>query len=78
MSKPDVHLVAMEMAFMNGNLIKPGTKFFYPADRKVPKWAAPAGTKLPEKRNAGDLKPKAAQDAVKVKSAELSGNAPST
>lgn len=72
-----VQLVAMEMAFMGNVLVKPGTVFSFPADRKLPKWAKPKGTPLPEKRNAGDLKPKAAQDAVKVKSAELSGNTPS-
>ena len=69
-----VQLVAMEMAFMDGAMVKRGTVFSWPAGRKVPKWAKPAGTKLPEPRNASDLKPKAAQDAMKRKAGQMSGN----
>lgn len=71
-----VQLVAMEMGFMGGALVKRGTVFTWPADRKMPKWAKPAGTKLPEPRNAGDLKPKAAQEQVKRKAGAMTGNDP--
>jgi hypothetical protein len=88
-----VTLVALERGFTKGQMVHPGTKFTFDrtphpdtpkhklADDgllKLPKWAAPEGTPMPKKPVAGDLKPKAAQDAVKSKAAALSGNSPST
>lgn len=75
-----ISLVALERGFAMGRLVHPGQVFqFNPvnadgAKRKLPSWAAPAGTPpKPAPRNAGDLKPKAAQDAVKTKAGQLTG-----
>lgn len=46
--------------------------------RRIPKWAAlpaEAAERMKPKRNAGDLKPKEAQEAVKSKAGALSGDA---
>lgn len=76
-----IKLVAVERGFTMGRLIHPGEKFDFRrlgADgqpRKLPKWAQLAEKPLPpQKRDAGDLKPKAAQAAVKAKAGALSGN----
>jgi hypothetical protein len=79
-----IQLIAVERGFVLGQLIEPGQKFlFNPVGsdgkpRRLPKWAAKAGdprlsAKKPE---VGDLKPKAAQAAVKVKAGMLGGGTP--
>jgi hypothetical protein len=68
-------LVAIERGFLQGRMVEPGQTFqFNPvgADgkpRKLPKWAAKKGDPVLNKPKpvAGDLKPKAAQDASKKK-----------
>lgn len=75
-----IELVAIERGFLMNRMVHPGEVFRFrtvKADgspRKLPKWAAPKGTPLPVKPTAGDLKPKAAQAAVKRKAGQLSGN----
>jgi len=64
-----LQLVALERGFYKSRLIHPGTKFAYPADKKVPKWAAPAEVAAvkPAKPLGGDTKPLDTQAAVKAK-----------
>lgn len=77
-----IELVAVERGFIDGRMVEPGKAFVLPAldasgkPRKVPKWAAMKGEYQPKpaKPVAGDLKPKAAQAAVKTKSAALNGD----
>jgi hypothetical protein len=87
---PPVKLVAIERAFRDGELVEPGTTFWFDPNpkegdrpskltpdgkqRRIPKWAAPAGTPMPVKRAAGDLKPTAAQAAVKRKAGAMTGS----
>lgn len=83
-TKDPIRLVAVETGFAMGRLVHPGETFlFAPLDRngkerKIPKWAAlPAEAKERAKKPiAGDLKPKAAQEAVKVKTGELANGTP--
>jgi hypothetical protein len=75
-----IKLVAVERGFAMGRMIHPGEKFdFARLDskgnvRKLPKWAQLANIPLPEKPKVADLKPKAAQDAVKTKRGQLAGD----
>lgn len=77
-----VQLVAVERGFYGNQMIEPGKSFTFESvgangrPRKVPKWAVPAEAykAKPAKPVAGDLKPKAAQAAVKQKAATLSGD----
>lgn len=78
-----IALVAMERGFAMGRMVHPGQEFLFNpvaedgSKRKLPSWAAPKGTPpKPAPRAAGDLKPKAAQDAVKAKAGQLSGADP--
>lgn len=71
----NVQLVAVERGFRDGALIEPGESFVFTGDR-LPKWASTAEDadkrlKAKVARPAGDLKPKAAQSAVKAKAAAL-------
>ena len=71
----NVQLVAVERGFRDGAMVEPGEAFVFTGD-KLPKWAATAedaAKRLAAKkqRPAGDLKPKAAQSAVKTKAAAL-------
>ena len=74
-------LIAVERGFHNNRMVEPGQGFMFEmtgADgkpRKIPKWAAKAEAykAKPPKPVAGDLKPKATQEAVKAKAAELTG-----
>lgn len=71
----DVQLVAVERGFRDGAMVEPGTAFAFTGD-KLPKWASTAedaAKRLKAKvaRPAGDLKPKAAQSAVKAKAQAL-------
>jgi hypothetical protein len=76
-----IELVAVERGFVDGRMVEPGKSFVLPAldasgkPRKVPKWAAIKSQYQPKptKPVVGDLKPKAAQAAVKTKSATLNG-----
>lgn len=76
-----LELVAVERGFVEGRMVEPGTSFSLPATRadgkprKPPRWAALKSEYKPKpiKPAAGDLKPKAAQAAVKTKAAGLSG-----
>lgn len=76
-----LELVAVERGFVEGRMVEPGKSFVLPAThadgkpRKVPKWAALKSEYKPKppKAIAGDLKPKAAQAAVKTKAAGLTG-----
>lgn len=78
-----VQLVAVERGFRKGELVERGTKFNFTVTAldkdgkaKLPKWTQLADKPLPPpKPVAGDLKPKAAQQAVKGKAAQLTGNA---
>ena len=79
-----ITLVAVERGFAMGRLVHPGEKFlFAPVDsagkpRKLPKWAAlPDDPKLTKPKPAfdGDLKPKAAQVAVRRKAGQAAGQA---
>ena len=77
--------VAVDRGFAMGRLVHPGERFlFAPVDsngkpRKLPKWAAlPNDPKLLNKPKPvfdGDLKPKAAQVAVRRKAGQASGQA---
>ncbi|MER1940648.1 hypothetical protein ABS755_08060 [Castellaniella sp. FW104-16D08] len=73
-----VTLVAVERGFLHGALVEPGTTFTHPADAKPPKWAAKQGDsrliKAAKPITAADLKPQAAQKAVKAKAAALTGD----
>jgi len=73
-----VTLVAVERGFRNGQLVEPGATFPYPADAKPPKWAAKQGdprlAQAAKPVTAADLKPQAAQKAVKTKAAALTGD----
>ena len=71
----NVQLVAVERGLRDGSLIEPGESFVFSGD-KLPRWASTAedaAKRLKAKvaRPAGDLKPKAAQSAVKAKAAAL-------
>ena len=79
MSDEPITLIAVERGFAMGRLVEPGERFlFAPTDeagkvRKLPKWAAlPGDPKLsrPKPAPAGDLKPKAAQVAVRRKAGQ--------
>jgi len=78
-----VKLIAVERGFRGGELVERGTKFNFTVTAlgkdgtaRLPKWAQMADKPLPPpKRAAGDLKPVAAQKAVKGKAAQLTGNA---
>jgi len=79
--QPDViELVARERGFILGRMVHPGEKFkFARLDskgnvRKLPKWAQLATIPLPPKPRVEDLKPRAAQEAVKNKRGQLSGD----
>lgn len=72
----NVQLVAFERGFRDGAMVEPGEAFVFSGDR-LPKWAAKAedaAKRLAAKtaRPAGDLKPKAAQSAVKAKAQAIS------
>ena len=72
----NVQLMAVERGFRDGAMVEPGTAFEFTGD-KLPKWAASAedaAKRLAAKKvkPAGDLKPKAAQAAVKSKAAAVS------
>lgn len=82
-AKPDatVTLMATERGFYAGSMVHPGQTFAFAAvgskgqALKLPKWAAlphEAKVKGP-KPMGGDLKPKAAQAAVKAKAGALAG-----
>jgi hypothetical protein len=81
-----VRLVAVERGFRDGAMVHPGQTFLFDlatakkdakGEPRLPKWAQLATKPLPPpKRAAGDLKPKAAQAAVKVKAGQLAGNSP--
>lgn len=79
-----VQLVAVERGFRDGALLERGTRFSFTVsaldkqgNARLPKWAQPADKPLPPpKRMAGDLKPRAAQQAVKGKAAALTGGNP--
>lgn len=71
-----VQLVAVERGFRDGAMVEPGVAFEFTGDR-LPKWAATAedaARRLAAKKAkpAGDLKPKAAQSAVKAKAQSFS------
>lgn len=76
-----LELVAVDRGFLDGRMVEPGTSFSLPATRadgkprKAPKWAVLKSEYKPKplKVIAGDLKPKAAQAAVKTKAAGLTG-----
>lgn len=76
-----VTLVAAERGFHKGQLIEPGQSFPFDTvgpdgkPRKLPRWAVREGDpRLAVKKPVtGDLKPKAAQLAVKSKAAALTG-----
>lgn len=78
-----VQLIAVERGFRDGAMLERGKRFSFTVtalgkdgQAKLPKWAQPADKPLPPpKRAAGDLKPVAAQRAVKGKAAQLTGNA---
>ena len=78
-----IQLVAVERGFAMGRMLEPGEKFLFAplrddgTARKLPKWAVRAGDPALAKPKpvAGDLKPKAAQAAVKVKAGQLAGDA---
>ncbi len=80
-SPEPITLVAVERGFAMGRMVEPGAKFlFNPVDsdgkpRKLPKWAVqPGDARLNKpKPQAADLKPKAAQAAVKQKAGQLAG-----
>jgi hypothetical protein len=78
-----VKLIAVERGFMNGAMVERGTKFTFTPTRlgkdgkpRLPKWAQPAEKPLPVKPSVADLKPKAAQAAVKAKAGALADNSP--
>jgi hypothetical protein len=74
-----VQLVAVERGFVLGHLVERGHKFLFDTvgaggkPRKLPKWAQLADKPLPKKAEVknGDLKPAAAQNAVKAKAGQL-------
>ncbi|SDH22971.1 hypothetical protein [Propionivibrio dicarboxylicus] len=77
-----ITLVAVERGFYDGALVEPGAQIAFDTvgsdgkTCKLPKWAAKPGDprlSRPKPKAAGDLKPKAAQSAVKNKSAALAG-----
>lgn len=71
-----VELVAVERAFYQGALVNPGDVVMFTGS-KPPKWAKPraeaAASLAKATQPAGDLKPKAAQVAVRKKAADLAG-----
>ncbi len=72
----NVQLVAVERGFRDGAMVEPGVAFEFTGNR-LPRWASTAedaAKRLAAKkqRPAGDLKPKAAQSAVKAKAAAIS------
>lgn len=71
-------VIATQAAFYGGQLVQPGDRLTVVA-RKLPKWAQSASEPYspPPQRSAADLKPKAAQVAVRNKGAALSGHEPS-
>lgn len=75
MSENTVRLVALERGFVNNRMVEPGAVFSYPADRKIPKWAAKEEDAKPvkEKPKGADLKPADTQAAVKKKMATIAG-----
>lgn len=71
-----ITIVAVERGFLGGAMVEPGAKFQWPADRKLPKWAAakeddPRLTKAKRAVTAADLKPQAINDAVRGKAEAL-------
>ncbi len=71
----NVQLVAVERGFRNDALVEPGEPFVFTGD-KLPRWAvkaeeAAARLAAKKSRPAGDLKPKAAQSAVRSKAVAL-------
>lgn len=72
----NVQLVAVERGFRDGAMVEPGEPFVFTGNR-LPKWASTAedaAKRLAAKKAkpAGDLKPKAAQSAVKAKAQAIS------
>jgi hypothetical protein len=71
-----VELVAIDRAFFQGALVERGDTVMFTGS-KLPTWAKPRAEAVAElaksQRVAGDLKPKAAQTAVRKKSADLAG-----
>lgn len=69
--QPGIVIVAVERGFIGGAMVEPGAKFNWPADKKLPKWAAKEGdprlAKAKRVITAADLKPQAVLDAVKAK-----------
>ena len=77
MSEPKaVELVAVERAFYQGAMVERGDTVMF-TGAKLPKWgkakAEAAEALAKSQRPAGDLKPKAAQAAVRKKAAGLAG-----
>jgi hypothetical protein len=74
-----ITLVAVERGFYDGAMVEPGKSFRFQTigsdgkPRKLPKWAAKPGDPRINKPKpiAGDLKPKAAQEASKGKQVAL-------
>ncbi|WP_103035762.1 hypothetical protein [Castellaniella caeni] len=71
-----ITIVAVERGFLGGAMVEPGAKIQWPADQKVPKWAAakeddPRIAKAKRVLTAADLKPQAINDAVRGKSEAL-------
>lgn len=70
-----ITIVAVERGFLGGAMVEPNAKFAWPADRKLPKWAAKDGdpriAKAKRVLTAADLKPQAINDAVRGKSEAL-------
>lgn len=75
-----VELIARERGFRNGKMVEPGRKFMHTVtagkdgEPRLPKWAQLATIPLPPKPKVEDLKPKAAQEAVKAKRGQLAGD----
>lgn len=70
--------VATERAFHGNTLIEPGTPVSWPEGKKLPSWLKPAkeaaeviAKSEAKKRTGGDTKPRAAQQAVKAKAAQV-------
>lgn len=70
-----VTIVAVERGFIGGAMVEPGAKLHWPADKKLPKWAAKEGdarlAKAKRAITAADLKPQAINDAVRAKTETL-------
>jgi len=70
-----ITIVAVERGFLGGAMVEPNAKFNWPADKKLPKWAAKEGdqrlVKAKRPITAADLKPQAINDAVRGKAEAL-------